>query len=173
MLMPYRGITPKIDGSVFVAGGVVIIGDVEIGPEANVWFNAVIRGDVNTIRIGGRTNIQDGCILHVTNDTAPLTIGSEVTVGHGAILHGCTVADRALIGMGAIVLDNAKINSYTLVAAGALVRSGAEFPEGVLVAGMPAKVMRPLTAAERAMIEESARHYVEYAGHYRRALQQD
>lgn len=173
MKLPYGNIYPKIDPSVFVAGGAQIIGDVEIGPECGVWFNAVIRGDVNTIRIGRRTNIQDGCILHVSGDTAPLRVGDEVTVGHGAILHGCTVADRSLIGMGAIVLDNAKINSYTLVAAGALVTGNAEFPEGVLIAGMPAKVLRRLRADERAMIEDSARHYVEYAGKYCRAPQQD
>lgn len=173
MKLAYNNISPKLDSSVFVAGGAKIIGDVEIGPDSGIWFNAVIRGDVNTVRIGSRTNIQDGCILHVTNDTAPLRIGNDVTVGHGAILHGCIIADRTLVGMGAIILDNAKINSYTLVAAGALVLSNAEFPEGVLIAGMPAKVMRQLTAVERTMIEDSATHYVEYAGQYRRSPQQD
>jgi carbonic anhydrase/acetyltransferase-like protein (isoleucine patch superfamily) len=161
MIHPYRGITPTIDPSVYLVNSAEIIGDVAIGKDSSVWYNTVIRGDVNVIRIGERTNVQDGCLLHVTHEKFPLLIGSDVTLGHGAIVHGCRIGDTCLIGMGAIVLDNATINSYTLVAAGAVVLGGTAVPGGVLVAGVPAKVMRDLTDEERTMIERSARSYVE------------
>ena len=167
MLQSYNRKAPVVDPSVFLASGVHVIGDVVIGKDSSIWFNAVVRGDVNLIRIGERTNIQDGCVLHVTHETGALRIGNEVTVGHGAILHGCELSHRCLIGMGAIILDNAKINSYTLVAAGAMVRTRAEFPEGVLIAGVPARVVRELTPDERTMIEQSAEWYVGYAREYR------
>ncbi len=169
VIHPFRGTKPRIHPSVFLVGSAEIIGDVAIEKDCSVWFNAVIRGDVNYVRIGERTNIQDGCLLHVHHEDGPLIIGSGVTIGHGAIVHGCTVGDRCLVGMGAIILDNARINTYTLVAAGAVVRSDAEFPEGVLVAGVPAKIVRELSPAERVMIEESAQNYVEYAKSYRSA----
>ena len=142
MLHAYRGITPKLHPSVYAAESAQIIGDVTIGADASVWFNAVIRGDVNFIRIGERTNIQDGCLLHVRHRQYPLIIGSNVTLGHGAITHACTIKDYCLIGMGATILDNAVINPYTLVAAGAVVLNNAEFPEGVLVAGIPAALLK-------------------------------
>ncbi|MBI1804454.1 MAG: gamma carbonic anhydrase family protein [Ignavibacteriae bacterium] len=167
MIHPFQGITPKIHPSVFLVESAEIIGDVEIEKDCSVWYHAVVRGDVNYVRIGERTNIQDGCLLHVRHKTGTLLIGREVTIGHGAIVHGCTVGDTCLIGMGAIILDNARINSYTLVAAGAVVRNDMEFPEGVLVAGVPARVIRELAPSERAMIEESAQHYIEYAKTYR------
>ena len=166
-LIPYRGILPKLDPSVFVADGARIIGDVEIGEQSSVWFNAVVRGDVDVIRIGARTNIQDGAVLHVTHDRFPLMIGSDVTVGHGAILHGCRIGNGCLIGMGAIVLDNAKVAGGSMIAAGSLVREGAEVPEGVLVAGVPAVVKRPLTQEEREMILQSAKNYMHYVATYR------
>ena len=143
-----------------------IIGDVVVGKDSSIWYNAVIRGDVNYIRIGERTNIQDGCLLHVRYKKYPLLIGSNITVGHGAILHACTIKDYCLIGMGAIILDNAQINSYTLIAAGTVVLNNTVIPEGVLVAGVPGKVMRDLSAAERTMIEESAQNYVDYVRTY-------
>ncbi len=167
MIVSYKGVSPSIAPDVFVAPGAHIIGDVVIGAESSVWFNAVVRGDVQTVRIGERTNIQDGAVLHVTNETGPLQIGSEVTIGHAAIVHACTIRDTALIGMGAIVLDNAVINSYTLVAAGAVVRTGMVVPEGSLVAGVPAKIVRTLTDEEKRALKESADHYVEYARAYR------
>ncbi|HEV8537289.1 MAG TPA: gamma carbonic anhydrase family protein [Bacteroidota bacterium] len=167
MIHSYRGVTPNVHPSVFVVASAQIIGDVVIGKDSSVWYNAVIRGDVNSIRIGERTNVQDCCVLHVRHKEFPLLIGSNVTLGHGAIVHACTIHDYCLIGMGAIVLDNAIINSYTLVAAGAVVLSGMNVPEGVLVAGVPAKVVRPLTVQERRMLEESAANYVEYATTYR------
>ncbi len=167
MILPYRGIRPKLHGSVFVAEGAQIIGDVEIGRDSSVWFNTVVRGDVHYIRIGDRTNIQDNSILHVTHDKYPLVIGSEVTVGHGTILHAATIKDRCLIGMGAKVLDNASVGPYALVAAGSLVLEHFVVPEGTLVAGVPARVKRMLTDEERRQIVQSAQNYVDYVKSYR------
>lgn len=167
MIHPYRGIRPRIHPSVFIAEGAQIIGDVEIGAESSVWFNTVIRGDVHYIRIGEKTNIQDNCVLHVTHETYPLVVGSGVTVGHGAILHAATIKDYCLIGMGAKVLDNAAVGPYSLVAAGALILEGFEVPEGVLVAGVPAKIKRKLTDDERRQIVQSAQNYINYVRSYR------
>lgn len=167
MIIPYRGISPKIHPSVFVAEGAQIIGDVEIGAESSVWFNTVIRGDVHYIRIGERTNIQDNCVLHVTHDTYPLVIGSDVTVGHGAILHAARIRDHCLIGMGATVLDDATIGPYAYVAAGSLVLEHFEVPEGALVAGVPARVKRMLSDEEKQQIDQSAQNYVGYVKSYR------
>ena len=167
MIHLYRGILPTIHPTVFIVDSAEIVGDVVIGKDSSVWYNAVIRGDVNYIRVGERTNVQDGCLLHVRHEKYPLHIGSNVTIGHGAILHACTVGDYCLIGMGAIVLDNARINSYTLVAAGAVVVNNAVIPEGVLVAGVPAKIIRELSADERTMLEMSAENYVGYVKTYR------
>ena len=166
MIITYRGITPKLHSSVFVAEGAKIIGDVEIGRLSSVWFNTVIRGDVHYIRIGERTNIQDNCVLHVTHQTYPLVIGSDVTVGHSAILHAATIKDFCLIGMGAKVLDNATVGPYALVAAGSLVLENFEVPEGALVAGVPARVKRMLTKEERQQIVQSAQNYVDYVKTY-------
>ena len=166
MIHQFRGTKPTLNGNVFIVESAEIIGDVVIGENSSVWYNAVIRGDVNSIRIGMNTNVQDGCLLHVRHEY-PLEVGSNVTVGHGAILHACKVEDHCLIGMGAIVLDNALIKKYTLVAAGAVVKNGSEFEEGVLLAGVPAKVVRSINNEERHMIDESAQHYVEYAQMYR------
>jgi len=163
----YRGITPRLDESVFVAPGAHIVGDVVIGKDSSVWFNTVVRGDVHSIRIGERTNIQDGCILHVTSGVYPLVLGSNITVGHGAILHGCTIEDECLIGMGAIVLDNARIGAGSLVAAGALIRENSQIPPGSLVAGVPATVKRPLTDSERKGLARGAENYVRYVRTYR------
>ncbi len=167
MIHSFRGITPKIHPSVFTVDSAEIIGDVTIDKDSSVWYNAVIRGDVNYVRIGERTNIQDGCLLHVRHKEFPLIIGSNVTVGHGVILHACTIKEYCLIGMGAIVLDNAEINPYTLVAAGAVVLGGSVIPEGKLVAGVPAKVVRELSADERASLKTSAQNYVDYVKSYR------
>jgi carbonic anhydrase/acetyltransferase-like protein (isoleucine patch superfamily) len=167
MIHSYQGKTPKLHPTVFTVDSAEIIGDVVIDKDSSIWYNAVIRGDVNYIRIGERTNIQDGCILHVRQITYPLIIGSNITVGHGAILHACTVEDKCLIGMGAVVLDNARIGSYTIVGAGAVVRNNTQVPEGVLIAGVPAKIIRDLTKDERDSIEESAQNYVDYIKLYR------
>lgn len=170
MILPYKSILPEIDESVFIAGGAVITGDVKIGKDSSIWFNSVIRGDVHYVRIGERTNIQDGSILHVTNGRFPLNIGDDVTVGHNAIVHGCTVKSNVLIGMGAILLDDSVINSNSLIAAGTVVREGFEIPEGVLAAGVPAKVIRNLTSDEIIKIKESAAGYVKYAEEYKKIL---
>lgn len=167
MILPFQGIHPKIHESVFVAEGAQIIGDVEIGRDSSIWFNAVVRGDVHYIRIGERTNVQDHCTLHVTHNKYPLLIGSDVTIGHGAIVHGATVEDYCLIGMGARILDNAKIHHHSLVAAGSLVLEHFEVPEGTLVAGVPARVKRELTEEERKQVEQSAKNYLLYVQQYR------
>ena len=167
MIIRYRGVSPKIHESVFVAEGAQIIGDVEIGRDSSVWFNTVVRGDVNYIRIGERTNVQDNCVLHVAHDTYPLTVGSNVTVGHGAILHAAKIRDCCLIGMGAMVLDDAVVGPYAIVAAGSLVTQHFEVPEGVLVAGVPARVRRKITEQEREQILQSAGNYIDYVRAYR------
>jgi carbonic anhydrase/acetyltransferase-like protein (isoleucine patch superfamily) len=167
MILPYNGINPKIDDSVFICDGAQIIGDVEIGKDSSVWFNTVIRGDVNYIRIGERTNIQDGSVLHVTYKKYPLIIGNDVTIGHGALVHGCTLKDLVLIGMGAILLDNCVINPNSFIAAGTLVREQFVVPEGVLVAGVPGRIIRDLTEEEIAKIKRSSGNYLMYVNTYR------
>ncbi len=167
MLISYKGITPKLHESVFVCEGAKIIGDVEIGKDSSVWFNAVVRGDVNYIRIGERTNVQDGSVLHNTYLKYPLIIGSGVTIGHAAVIHGCTLKDNVLIGMGAILLDNCVVNSNSFIAAGTLVRENFEVPSGVLVAGSPGKIIRDLTENEIAKIRKSSENYLMYVQNYK------
>lgn len=167
MLLPYRGRAPVIDPTACVQPSAQIIGDVVIGAQASVWFNVVIRADVNYVRIGARTNIQDSSTIHVTHDRWPTVVGDDVTVAHAVILHGCRVADRCLIGMGAIVMDGAVINEDCLVAAGSLVTPGTTVPPGQLIMGRPAKAVRPLRPDELAHLKESAQNYVGYAASYR------
>lgn len=169
-IITYNGITPRIHPSVFITEGVKIIGDVEIAEDSSVWYNVVIRGDVNYIRIGKRTNIQDLSMLHVTHDFFPLTIGDNVSVGHSVALHGATIKNNILIGIGAIVLDGAIINNNCLIAAGTLVREGVEVPEGVLFAGVPGKVIRELRPEEIQRIAQNAENYVNYVKNYRNQL---
>ncbi len=166
-IITYKGITPTIDPSVFIADGVHIIGDVEIGKDSSVWYNTVIRGDVNYIRIGERTNIQDNTVVHVTNKKFPTHIGSNVTIGHSAVIHACTINDYSLIGMGAVVLDDANVGPFALVAAGAVVTMGMVIPEGTLAAGVPAKIIRTLTDEERKFLIKSAQNYIDYVATYR------
>ena len=162
-IFPYKEYFPKLGENVFLASGVKIIGNVEIGNNTSVWYNTVIRGDVHFIKIGNSTNIQDCSMLHVTNGKFPLNIGNKVTIGHSVSLHGCTLQDLCLIGIGAIILDGAIIESNSMVAAGALVKQKFVVPSGKLVAGVPAKVIRDLTKEEIKDIEFSATRYVEYA----------
>ena len=166
MLRPYRSAFPKIHPSAFVDGSAQIIGDVEIGEESGVWMNVVIRGDVNTIRIGNRTNIQDGSVIHVMRDTHPVRIGDDVTVGHAAILHGCVIHDRCLIGMGALLLNGAEIGEESIVAAGTLVPEGMKAPPRSLLMGRPAVRRRELTDADVETIREYAERYVGYRKDY-------
>jgi carbonic anhydrase/acetyltransferase-like protein (isoleucine patch superfamily) len=160
MIHPFKEKKPQIDTSALIMESAQIIGDVVIGEESSVWFNAVIRGDVNYIRIGKYTNIQDGCVLHVARRTLPLIIGDEVTVGHNVILHACTIGSQCLIGMGAIVMDGAEIGESSIIGAGSLVTPGTKIPPRSLVLGSPAGVKRELTEEEIRGIRESAANYV-------------
>ena len=168
MLIPYKGRLPQIDPTAYVQDTAQIVGDVVIGPRSSVWFNVVIRGDVNHIRIGAGSNIQDNSTVHVTRDRWPTIIGDEVTVAHGVILHGCTIANRSLIGMGAIIMDGVEIAEDCLVGAGALVTPGTKIPAGHLVIGSPATATRALRAEELAHLKRSAANYVEYAATYKK-----
>jgi carbonic anhydrase/acetyltransferase-like protein (isoleucine patch superfamily) len=162
MLRPHRGRLPLVHPSAFIDDSAQIIGDVEIGEHSSVWMLVVIRGDVHRIRIGHRTNVQDGTIVHVMKDTHPTTIGDDVTIGHAAVIHGCTIADRCLIGMGAILLNGSHIGTGSIVAAGSLVPERMQVPPGSLVMGSPAKVKRALLDREVADIQMYADRYVAY-----------
>jgi carbonic anhydrase/acetyltransferase-like protein (isoleucine patch superfamily) len=166
MIRTFQGMKPTIPKSCFIEETGVVIGDVVMGEDCSVWFHAVVRGDVHSIRIGNRTNVQDLCMLHVTHDTHPLVIGNEVTIGHNVILHGCTIKDRVLIGMGAIIMDGAIIGENSVVGAGALVTEGTIVPPKSLILGSPAKVKRTVSDDELAWIKESADNYVTYARQY-------
>ena len=162
MLRPYRGQVPRVHPSAFIDDSAQVIGDVEIGEDSSVWMCVVIRGDVNRIRIGRRSNVQDGTIVHVMKDTHPTVIGDNVTIGHGAVVHGCTIEDRCLVGMGAILLNGVTVGSGSIVAAGTLLPEGMQVPPRSLVMGSPGKVKRLLTHAEAADIQRYADHYVGY-----------
>ncbi len=162
-LFPYLGTFPIIDNNVFLASGVKIIGDVKILENSSVWYNTVIRGDVNYIRIGKMTNIQDCSMLHVTNKRFPLNIGNKVTIGHSVSLHGCTVKDLCLIGIGSVILDGAEVNEKSIIAAGAVVKPNFIIPAGTMAAGVPAKIIRDLTDDELNEFEKSALRYKKYA----------
>ncbi|MDW8293930.1 MAG: gamma carbonic anhydrase family protein [Aquificaceae bacterium] len=168
LLLSYRNKNPLIHPSVFLAENAVVIGDVEIGEDSSLWYGVVVRGDVNYIRIGRGTNIQDNSVVHVTHDTHPTIIGDYVTVGHRVVLHGCKIGNRVLVGMGAVVMDGVEIEDWVLVGAGALLTPGKRFPSGVLVAGFPAKVVRELKEEELKLIEESAKNYISYKEEYLR-----
>lgn len=172
MIRSFQGINPRIDPTVFIAETAVIVGDVEIGPQSSIWYNVVARGDVNFIRIGSRTNIQDLSMLHVTHKKnaedpgAPLIIGDDVTVGHSVTLHGCTVENGAFIGMQAIVMDKVVVGEGALVGARALITEGTSIPPHTLWVGTPAKYKRDLTSEEIAWLAKSAGNYVNYALQY-------
>lgn len=163
-----NGTTPQFGSDVFLAETAVVIGDVVMGDQCSVWYNAVIRGDVNAIRIGNRTNIQDLAMLHCTYQRAALTIGNDVSIGHGAIVHGCTIHDKVLIGMGAIVMDHAVIGEGSVVAAGAVVLQGTVIEPGSLVTGVPGKRVRAVDEdLSKNEIERIAGNYLKYASWYR------
>jgi gamma-carbonic anhydrase len=162
----FDGKKPRIGDRVFIAENAALIGDVEIGNDCSIWFGTTVRGDVNLIRIGSRTNIQDNCTLHVTHKQWPTVVAEEVTVGHGAIVHGCTIHRGALIGMGSRVLDGAVVGESALVGAGALVPEGMHVPPRTLVVGVPARVKRPLTDDELERLEQSWKNYVAYKEKY-------
>ena len=162
MIRTFKGTAPTVDSSAFVDQSAQVIGDVHIGAESSVWMNVVIRGDVNRIRIGGRTNIQDLTMIHVMRETHPTVIGNEVTVGHSAVVHGTTIEDRVLIGMAAVLLNGVHIESDCVIAAGTLLTEGTRIPARSLVMGRPGKVKRQLTDEEVAEIRWYADNYVNY-----------
>jgi carbonic anhydrase/acetyltransferase-like protein (isoleucine patch superfamily) len=163
----FRGGTPSIDPSAYVVASAVIVGDVTIGAQSSVWFHAVVRGDVMPVRIGARTNVQDNATLHVTSGRAATTLGDDVTVGHAAICHGCTVGNRVLVGMGAILLDGVDVGDDCLIGAGALLTPRTRIPAGQLVLGNPARAVRALTADERHSLVRSAESYLAHVAAYR------
>jgi len=174
MISKFKEILPKVGNNVWIAPSAEVIGRCEIGDDCSVWFNAVIRGDVHYIKIGERTNIQDFCMLHVTehlledmSDGSPLIIGSDVTVGHKVMLHGCTIEDACLIGMSATILDGAVIGKESIVGAGSLVTKNKKFPPRSLIMGVPAKAVRQLTDEEVKNLYESAHHYAKYKEDYK------
>jgi carbonic anhydrase/acetyltransferase-like protein (isoleucine patch superfamily) len=168
LLRTLNGITPSFGRDPFLAETAVVIGDVVMGDECSVWYNAVVRGDVNSIRIGDRVNIQDGAVLHCTYKKCGLAIGNEVSIGHNAIVHGCTVEDKVLIGMGAIVMDQAVIGTGSVIAAGAVVTQGTVVPPGSLMAGIPAKRLGPVSKElSEGEIERIARNYKLYASWFK------
>ncbi|MDO8274192.1 MAG: gamma carbonic anhydrase family protein [Serpentinimonas sp.] len=160
---------PQVHPSAFVADSAQVIGQVSLGAEASVWFGCVIRGDTEAIAIGAGSNIQDASVLHADYGF-PLQVGERVTVGHQVMLHGCTIGDESLIGIGAVVLNGARIGKHCLVGAGALVTEGKEFPDGSLILGSPAKVVRTLTPEQIEGLRQSAQHYIENARRYRNGL---
>lgn len=167
MIAPYRHWRPRIDEAAFIADSAEIIGRVSIGTDSSIWHQSVLRGDVHDIAIGCRSNIQDHCVLHTSHGISPCVVGDDVTVGHRVILHGCEVQDMCLIGMGAIIMDRAVIESGCFVAAGALVPEGKVLRGGYLYAGIPARERRALSTEETAFLSESAHHYVELARKYK------
>lgn len=166
IVLPYKDMYPKIDPSVYIAPTALIIGNVEINKESSIWFHTIIRGDVHYIKIGQRSNIQDLSVVHVTNGKWPTIIGDEVSIAHGVKLHGCTIHNRCLIGIGAIILDGAEIGDDCLVAAGSLVPEGFKCPPGSLIMGVPAKVKRELTEKDRERIKWHFQNYVGYREEY-------
>jgi carbonic anhydrase/acetyltransferase-like protein (isoleucine patch superfamily) len=166
MIRGYAGTHPTIGRDVFLAETCAVIGDVVIGDESSIWYGTVLRGDVMPIRVGARTSIQDGTIVHVTSGFSGTIIGDDCTIGHAAIIHACTIEDGCLVGMGSIILDGARVGRGSLVGAGALVTPGTDIPAGSFVVGAPARVKRAVSDRDREQIEFGARHYVELARRY-------
>jgi carbonic anhydrase/acetyltransferase-like protein (isoleucine patch superfamily) len=165
MILKYRGRAPRIAASAFIAESADLIGQVEIGENSSIWFQTVLRGDIEPIRIGANSNLQDGTVVH-TNAGSPVVVGDWVTVGHRAVLHGCTIEDHCLVGMGAMVLNNARVGEGSIVAAGALVLADTVIPPRTLYMGSPARFKRQLVDADRVFIDMHASHYLEYKEHY-------
>ena len=166
VILPIEGVSPTLPDSCFIAENATIVGDVILGEKCSVWFNAIIRGDVNFIRIGDYTNIQDGVVIHCTYKKAGTTIGNYVSVGHNALVHGCTLHDHVLIGMGAIVMDHAIVEEFVIIAAGAVILENTVCESGYLYAGIPAKKIKPITEEQRAMLKQLPHNYVLYSSWY-------
>ena len=167
MIMDFEGVTPRINKNTYISESVDIIGKVNVEENVNIWFGTRLRGDMNNIIIGENTNIQENSVVHV-DINSPCIIGKNVKIGHGTIIHGCSISDNVLVGMGSIILNNAKIGKNTIIGAGSLVTQGKEFPEGVLILGNPAKVIRQLTEAEIESIQRSADNYVSLSKKYKK-----
>ncbi|RZK23164.1 MAG: gamma carbonic anhydrase family protein [Flavobacterium sp.] len=167
IILPVKGIHPVWGNNCFIAPNATIVGTVQMGNNCSVWFNAVIRGDVNNISIGNDTNIQDGAVIHATYLKAATVIGNRVSIGHNAIVHGCTLKDHILIGMGAIVMDNAVIEEYTIIAAGSVVLENTVCDSGYIYAGTPAKKIKPITDEQRALLNKLPDNYIMYADWFR------
>lgn len=168
VILPVNGVSPQMGANCFVAPNATIVGDVIMGDDCSVWFNAVVRGDVNSIRIGNKVNIQDGAVLHCTYQKTKVSLGNNVSIGHNAIVHGCTVHDNVLIGMGAIVMDNCEIGSNTIIAAGAVVTEGTKVPSGCIFAGVPAKKVKDISEELiHGEIDRIANNYLMYSSWFK------
>ena len=166
MIKQFERIKPKLGRDVYISESAAVIGDVILGNEVNIWFGAVLRGDMHYIKVGSRSNIQDNAVVHVTTAVSPTTIGSNVTVGHGAIIHGCTIEDNCMIGMGSVVMDDAVVGEGSLIGAGALVPPNMKIPPKSLVVGMPGKIVREVSDAEFQMIIDRPQEYIDLAAQY-------
>ena len=167
VILPVKDKSPVWGSDCFIAENCTIVGDVVMGDNCSVWFNAVIRGDVHYIKIGNNTNIQDGAVIHATYLKAPTNIGNQVSIGHNALVHGCTLHDHTLVGMGAIVMDHAVVNEFVIIAAGAVVLENTICESGYLYAGIPAKKIKPLTNEQRAMLKQLPQNYIMYSGWFK------
>ncbi|QEM13210.1 MULTISPECIES: gamma carbonic anhydrase family protein [Mucilaginibacter] len=167
VILPVKDKSPVWGNDCFIAENCTIVGDVVMGDNCSVWFNAVIRGDVHYIKIGNNTNIQDGAVIHATYLKAPTNIGNSVSIGHNALVHGCTLHDHTLVGMGAIVMDHAVVNEFVIIAAGAVVLENTICESGYLYAGIPAKKIKPLTDEQRAMLKQLPQNYIMYSGWFK------
>lgn len=168
LILPVKGISPEWGKECFIAENATIVGDVQMGNHCSVWFNAVIRGDVNSIRIGNYTNIQDGVVIHCTYQTAPTRIGNHVSIGHQATVHGCTLKDRVLVGMGAIIMDHSVVEEYCIVAAGAIVLENTVCESGYIYAGAPAKKIKPISEMQRELLDQLPDRYVLYSSWFKK-----
>ncbi len=168
VILPVKGVHPQIPENCFVAPNATIVGDVQMGSECSIWFNAVVRGDVNSIRMGNKVNVQDGACIHCTYEKTKTVIGNNVSIGHHALVHGCTVEDNVLIGMGAIVMDGVKIGANSIIAAGAVVLENTDIPSGSIYAGVPAKKVKDISAELlKGEVERIANNYVMYSGWFK------
>lgn len=167
VILPVKDKSPVWGKDCFIAENCTIVGDVVMGDNCSVWFNAVVRGDVHYIKIGNNTNIQDGAVIHATYLKAPTNIGNNVSIGHNALVHGCTLHDHTLVGMGAIVMDHAVVNEFVIIAAGAVVLENSVCESGYLYAGIPAKKIKPLTDEQRAMLKQLPQNYIMYSGWFK------
>ena len=168
LILPVKGVSPRFGDNCYLAENATVVGDVEMGNDCSVWFTAVVRGDVHYIKMGNKVNVQDGAVIHCTYQKHPTNIGNNVSIGHRALVHGCTIHDNVLIGMGAIVMDNAVVESNVLIAAGAVVLENAHLESGFIYAGVPAKKVKPLSIEQfKNMIERIADNYVMYSGWFK------